>query len=234
MPGLRPEPGLLSRSFPYHVAQPITTEEETTSQSHTHATMSTNDIYHGSCHCGDVQYQIRLKFPPVNKPNVETIKLYKCNCTVCHKMGFFHCRPISPADDFILTSPSAIEELGDYRVFTKETGWYFCKKCGVRVFGLTGKWEQDEVDLEKWAGKVSGEGKLQKVWKTKAPDDETEGEDGKKATKKKHYLSVNAVTLETEGNVNLKEWHDKGWLYYVDSRENSGEARPTPYHCGMY
>jgi hypothetical protein len=194
--------------------------------------MSTNDTYHGSCHCGDVQYQVRLKFPPVK--GQESIKLYKCNCTVCHKMGFFHCRPISPADDFILTSPSTIEELGDYRAFKKRAGWYFCKKCGVRVFGMVGKWEQDEIDIEKWAGKEDGEGKLQKIWKTKAQDFETEADDGTKTTETDHYLSVNAVTLETEGLVNLKEWHEKGWLYYCDSREHSGGPQPKPFHCGMY
>ncbi|KAF2789001.1 hypothetical protein K505DRAFT_328536 [Melanomma pulvis-pyrius CBS 109.77] len=194
--------------------------------------MSSTSVHHGSCHCGNVQYQIRLKFPPVLTPGAESIRLYKCNCTVCHKMGFFHCRPISPADDFIVTSPS-IEELGDYRVFAKKTGWYFCKSCGVRTFGVSGKWVQEEIDVEKWAGREGGEGKMQKVWRTEPKDIETEV-DGKTVTKKYHYTSVNAVTLEPGGNVNLIEWHEKGWLYYVDSREETGEDRAQPHHCGMY
>ena len=83
-------------------------------------------------------------------------------------MGYFHCRPIHPAEDFILTSPATIEELGDYRTRTKKIGFYFCKNCGVRVVGVQGEWEQVELDVENWAGaKRDGDAeKLQKVWKT--------------------------------------------------------------------
>jgi hypothetical protein len=108
--------------------------------------MSFFKAYPGSCHCGDVQYQLKLKFPPdmESAQNKDTIRIYKCNCTVCQKMGFFHCRPVTPADDFILTSPTAIEELGEYRTGSKKSAWYFCKKCGCRIMGLAGIWEQVE------------------------------------------------------------------------------------------
>ena len=62
-----------------------------------------------------------------------------------------------------------------------------------------------------------------KVWLTK-PDG------------KKHYLSVNAVTLdEGQPNLDLREWHEKGWVFYVDCLERKG--KPTfdgPYVGGMY
>ncbi|KAF2708591.1 hypothetical protein K504DRAFT_477100 [Pleomassaria siparia CBS 279.74] len=200
--------------------------------------MSTTGVHHGSCHCGFVQYQIRLTFPPIPpflEAGAKSVKLYKCNCTVCQKMGFFHCRPININDDFILTSPSNIQELGDYRVFAKRTGWYFCKTCGVRTFGMSGTWEQDEIDVGTWSGKQHGDGTVQKVWKSKSNDIDTE-KDGKKITKPYHYLSVNAVTLEGgDGGVDLKEWHEKGWLYYVENREKAGNhPQPQPFHCGMY
>jgi hypothetical protein len=131
--------------------------------------MSAFKAYPGSCHCGDVQYLLKLKFPPVMKagPSNDTIRIYKCNCTVCQKMGFFHCRPVSPADDFILLSDPA--ELGEYRASTQKTAWYFCKKCGCRVVGVVGEWEPVELDIAYWAGrkKENDKDNMQKVWKTK-------------------------------------------------------------------
>lgn len=195
--------------------------------------MSTPKVYHGSCHCGNIQYQVRLKFPPVHDPKAESIRIYKCNCTTCQKMGFFHCRPIAPCDDFIVTSPATIEEMGDYRVYTKKHGWYFCKDCGVRVFGASGAWEQIELDVEKWAGTGTGEGKLQKVWKKSAQ--KTVDEDGKEVNAPPLYLSINAVTLEPGGDIDLKMWHEKGWIFYVDSRFRKSERRVgDPHEDGMY
>jgi hypothetical protein len=66
-------------------------------------------------------------------------------------MGYFHLRPINPTEDYILVSP-APDELGEYRCYSEKHGWYFCKKCGVRILGLGGEWEQIELDVEKWAG----------------------------------------------------------------------------------
>jgi hypothetical protein len=131
--------------------------------------MSALKAYPGSCHCGDVQYQLKLQFPPDMKGahSNDTIRIYKCNCTVCQKMGYFHCRPITPAEDFILTSDPA--ELGEYRASTKKCAWYFCKSCGCRVVGVVGEWEETELDVADWAGTKKEQDKedLQKVWKTK-------------------------------------------------------------------
>jgi hypothetical protein len=198
--------------------------------------MSELKAYPGSCHCGDVQYQVKLKFPPVHDPSTESIRLYKCNCTVCQKMGYFHCRPTEPAQNYILTSPANPEELGDYRCNDKEHGWYFCKKCGVRVLGLSGSWEQVELDVEKWAGskKEGDEEKLQKVWKPKGEPKVVEVE-GKKVTRP-FYLSVNAVTLEPSEDIDLRKWHDKGWIFYVESLREDGTPMRVgePHEGGMY
>lgn len=151
-------------------------------------------------------------------------------------MGFFHCRPINVSDDFILTSPSTIEELGDYRAFTGKIGWYFCKKCGVRIFGLGGKWKQADVDIEKWAGEKS-EGRMQKVWKTTPDPDFMVEVPGKTEKKQIHYLSVNAVTLDPDDGIDLREWHDKGWIFYVDNREKKGGTKVRfgePHPGGLY
>lgn len=98
----------------------------------------------------------------------------------------------------------------------------------MRVLGLGGSWEQIELDVEKWAGtkKEGEEEKLQKVWKT-VGEERTIRESGKEV-KAPYYLSVNAVTLEQEGDVDLKMWHEKGWIHYVECRRDDG----TPYRLG--
>ncbi|KAH7371163.1 hypothetical protein BKA66DRAFT_470313 [Pyrenochaeta sp. MPI-SDFR-AT-0127] len=200
--------------------------------------MSTSKAYPGSCHCGDIQYQLRLKFPPIPAPNTISIRIYKCNCTTCHKMGYFHCRPINPSDDFILTSPASIDELGEYRAFTKKQGWYFCKNCGVRIVGLAGEWQQVDLDVEHWAGtkEVEDKTKFQKVWKTVGTTRTIE-KDGKEETEPYHYLSVNAVTLEPGGEIDLRKWHENGWIAYVENRvemEGSNVRLGEPFEGGMY
>lgn len=150
-------------------------------------------------------------------------------------MGFFHCRPISPEEDFVLVSPTNLEELGDYRVYSKTNGWYFCKKCGVRVFGIGAKWEPVVIDLASWAGEKSEGGeKTQLVLKT-APTTKTRVVNGEEVTKPYHYVSVNAVTLEPGEDVDLRMWHEKGWIIYVDCRARTGAPHfGRPYEGGMY
>lgn len=151
-------------------------------------------------------------------------------------MGLFHLRVIDPATDFVLLSPSDPHtELGDYRTFAKKTSWYFCKLCGVRCFSLGGEWESVELDLEKWSGHENTNGKMTKVWKPKS------GEwkpvvDGKEILKPGCYLSVNATSIEPgQEGFSLKEWSEKGWVAYLDSRTRTGNPRVTePYEGGIY
>jgi hypothetical protein len=188
--------------------------------------MSELKAHPGSCHCGDVQYQVKLKFPSTHDNQPESVRIYKCNCSTCQKMGYFHLRPINPTEHYILISPNP-EDLGDYRCFEKKHGWYFCKSCGVRVLGLGGSWEQVELDVEKWADPTKGSEKenLQTVWRTIGPSDP-----------KPHYLSVNAVTLEPSEDTDLRKWHENGWISYCESRRDDGT--PTrfgrPHEGGMY
>lgn len=203
--------------------------------------MSTSVAYTGSCHCGFVQYQIRLTFPPVCDRqaadfDTKSISLYKCNCSTCQKMGFFHCRPIDPQEDFVLISPTNLDELGDYRTFAKTSGWYFCKSCGVRVFGVAAKWELADIDINKWAGTkpIEDGDELQSVLRTKATT-RTRVVDGKEVTEDDHYVSINAVTLEPTDDIDLSMWHEKGWILYVDCRSRTESARfGKPFKGGMY
>jgi hypothetical protein len=195
--------------------------------------MSSPKAYPGSCHCGAVQYLVKLAFPPIPDPAAESIRIYKCNCNTCQKMGYFHCRPTKPGENYILLSPSDPSELFEYRCNAKHCGWYSCKTCGVRVLGLIGEWEQIELDVEKWAGRES-EGKTRKVWKTNG--EEKTMEVGGKTITKPFYLSVNAVTLEPGEEIDLRKWHENGWVFYVESRRKDGTPMRMgePHEGGMY
>lgn len=103
----------------------------------------------------------------------------------------FHCRLISVYDDCILTSPAKPEELGIYNAFSGKVNCCFSKKCAVRTFGIGGNWAQEELDVEKWTGREGGDGKPQKMWRSKALED-VKGPDGNPL----HFASVNAITLE--------------------------------------
>src|SRR5271156_3775110 len=110
--------------------------------------------YHGSCHCGLTRYIAYLTLPPPiispNPPPSSTIRIYKCNCSTCHKMSFFHIRLIDSPRDFILLSPlnPTTGGLKDYTCFAKNAHWYFCGTCGVRCFAVAGEGEIRGVEIE--------------------------------------------------------------------------------------
>ncbi|KAF2422397.1 hypothetical protein EJ08DRAFT_481734 [Tothia fuscella] len=187
-----------------------------------HPTQFTRRPYKGSCHCGTIKYitYLTLPFPdsPFPSPDPKTgmaersgQRLYKCNCTVCHKMGILHLRLQNPPTDFLLLSssldPMSPEGgISDYTCNKGSNHRYFCANCGVRCFSMRGPMENAEVEVD---------GKVVKVWRPVA-----EGwREGKGAP---CYLSINAVTLE-EGpeGLDLREWHDNGWVKYVDSLDDS-------------
>lgn len=167
--------------------------------------------------------------------------MYKCNCSTCVKMGILHLRPINPASDFVLLSPTdPVTELGDYRCFAKKTDWYFCKNCGVRCFALGGSGETVEIDLDKWLQRVEmdtqGQENKTKVFKPKAGEWKIISEAGKEEVRPSVYLSINAVTLEPDQEgLSLKEWTEKGWIAYVDARNRTGQPRlGEPHEGGVY
>jgi hypothetical protein len=136
-----------------------------------------------------------------------------------------------------MTSPSSPEELGDYRAFSGKVGWYFCKKCGARTFGVGGGWKQVELDIDEWAGKEGEESKKQKVWMTETKGEITLPRGGQEVTMPLHFVSVNATTLEVgEDGVDLREWFEKGWISYGENRDPSkaGSHQPKPHPGGMY
>lgn len=79
--------------------------------------------FHGSCHCGVVQFEADLDL---------TQSTYRCNCSICRRTRFW---PAAAKEDaFRLLAGES--ELTQYLFNTKKNQHYFCKHCGVRAFGI--------------------------------------------------------------------------------------------------
>lgn len=205
----------------------------------------------GSCHCGNIRYIVYLTLPHTPPTKAAYVQnFYRCNCTVCHKTGFFHMRLNSSPDDFFLLPPAGSAEaidpyrdMGDYQCDSKALHFLYCKKCAVRCFIFMGKGEEVKVDLndvglsddQKRTIGVKGseqEGKI-KAWRPK--------KEGWKEGKRENgcYLSVNGCTLDQEQEgLDLREWSEKKWVCYLQilKADERGEAPryDRPHDGGMY
>lgn len=142
----------------------------------------------------------------------------------------FHCRPVDVPNDFVLTSPANPDDIARYNSFGGDVNWYFCKKCGVRMFGGCGRWVQEELDVKKWAGEDGGGNILSQVWKLQAVDGKKLFDGGPFV-----YVTVNAITLD---DLDLVELHKKGWICYYENRVRKGSeplqsrySEPFPGGC---
>ncbi|KAK9358872.1 hypothetical protein V1504DRAFT_441809 [Lipomyces starkeyi] len=178
----------------------------------------TRRAYHGSCHCGRVRYMLREHphdpssgIPPPPPPT--SVRFYKCNCSTCHKMGYLHVRVPDSALAFYLLAPTdPAAGLRDYTCLSGQVHWYFCGECGVRCFAVMGR------------GRGGGRGeeeekatKMTKAWMVKA-DGWVENVTG--------YLSINGLTLEPgQQGLDLRELKNKGWIEYLDRKEDKHEDR---------
>jgi hypothetical protein len=159
----------------------------------------------------------------------------QCNCTVCHKMGFFHVRTADAPRDFALLAPlDPMRELGDYTANSHGMHWLFCRRCGVRCFAIEGEGGVVERDLVRdgvvdlaRARVGEGEGSAVKVW---AVREEGWSEEGTS------WLRINARTLEArQEGLDMREWHDGKWIEYVNwLDEIEGKSHDGPYDGGAY
>ena len=79
--------------------------------------------YRGSCHCGAVTFEADLDL---------TQSSYRCNCSICRRTRFWPA--VARPDGFRLISGKT--SLTQYLFNTKKNQHYFCKRCGVRAYGV--------------------------------------------------------------------------------------------------
>ena len=76
--------------------------------------------YTGSCHCGDVSFEVDMDLDHVRV----------CDCTLCRKRGALNFR-VEDADMRLLTP---LEDMTLYQWHTGVAKDYFCPKCGMLPF----------------------------------------------------------------------------------------------------
>src|SRR5688572_4938554 len=77
--------------------------------------------YTGSCHCGNVRFEVSADLSTVNA----------CNCSMCSRAGYL--LAFVPAAQFKLLAGEDAQS--DYQFNKKVIHHLFCKTCGVRSFG---------------------------------------------------------------------------------------------------
>jgi hypothetical protein len=77
--------------------------------------------YHGSCHCGKVQFKL---------VGPRHLVAWDCNCSICHMKKNWHF--IVPYADFELLSGSDV--LTEYKFNTMVAKHVFCSVCGVQAY----------------------------------------------------------------------------------------------------
>jgi hypothetical protein len=77
-------------------------------------------IYHGSCHCGAVRFEI----------DTELTELTQCDCSLCRKKNAL----MAPVHESKLRVVAGEDNLGLYQWNMKIAKHYFCKTCGIYPF----------------------------------------------------------------------------------------------------
>ncbi len=79
--------------------------------------------YRATCHCGVVSIEAELD---LEQPS------YRCNCSICRRNRFWPA--VATEDHFRILSGA--DDLTKYVFGSKKNHHFFCKHCGVRVFGV--------------------------------------------------------------------------------------------------
>jgi hypothetical protein len=78
------------------------------------------EIYKGSCHCGNVQFEVKMDLDHVRV----------CDCTLCRKRGALNHR----VENSDLTLLTPLENMTLYQWHTMTAKDYFCATCGMLPF----------------------------------------------------------------------------------------------------
>jgi hypothetical protein len=79
--------------------------------------------YRGSCHCGTVVFEADLD---LEQPT------FRCNCSICRRTRFW----VAVAGPDGMRVLAGQGELTEYRFNTGRNQHFFCRRCGVRPFGI--------------------------------------------------------------------------------------------------
>mgnify|MGYP002039670188 CR=1 FL=1 len=82
-------------------------------------TLVVKPVHSGTCHCGAVEFQVRLPGGLVNPR--------RCDCSMCRRKGAI-VASVPLAD---LTIVKGQESLSVYRFNTMTAAHYFCARCGI-------------------------------------------------------------------------------------------------------
>ncbi len=77
--------------------------------------------YHGSCHCGDVTYEITADITSVTR----------CTCSICTKKGILLAR-VKPEN---LRITQGADKVRVYQFNERIAKHYFCPNCGIHTHG---------------------------------------------------------------------------------------------------
>jgi len=76
--------------------------------------------YTGSCHCGQIRYDV----------TTDLASVVACNCSICQKRGALW--TFVPPEKFALRAGS--DDLHDYQFGKRTIHHFFCSQCGVGSF----------------------------------------------------------------------------------------------------
>ena len=79
--------------------------------------------YRGSCHCGAIRFEADLD---LSQPT------FRCNCSICRRTRFW--AAVAGPDGFRLLAGE--QELAEYLFHSRRNQHFFCRRCGVRAFGV--------------------------------------------------------------------------------------------------
>jgi hypothetical protein len=227
--------------------------------------------YTGSCHCGRIRYLAYIKTPtpaperagpgdPAGGPPTGADEYhratgqtcYKCNCTTCTKLGFWHLRLADSPGDFYVFAPApggaegegpaaadgpaaaGGDGWGAYRCGPRRVNrWVFCKACGARPFGFRGEWSARPLDeapaeVRAAAARGAGSGGAVAAWSPRR-------EGWSEGRGRGSYLSVNLTSVDAkQEGFDLRDFTTFRWIRYFDLLNDSYQEADVPFAGGMF